>query len=118
MTAKRPGRVGDCPVFGAGTWAQNGACAVSCTGAGEVFIRHGAAHEIAARVRLAGQTLAQAAADVVAELKLDGGDGGLIAVDAAGLVTLPFNSTGMYRGAVGPDGIARTAIYQGDLQAT
>lgn len=115
MTAKRPGRVGDCPVFGAGTWAQNGACAVSATGTGEVFIRHAAAHEIAARLRLAGQTLDQAAADVVAELHQDGGDGGLIAVDAEGRVALPFNSAGMYRGAIGPDGVARTAIYEGGL---
>lgn len=111
MTGKRPGRVGDCPVFGAGTWAD-ATCAVSCTGTGEVFIRHAAAHEIAARIRLGGQTLAQAAADVVAELQADGGDGGLIAVDAAGAVALPFNSTGMYRGAIGPDGVARTGIYE------
>ena len=101
MTAKRPGRVGDCPVFGAGTWAQNGACAVSCTGAGEIFIRHGAAHEIAARMRLAGQSLAEAADAVVAELLADGGDGGLVAVDAAGVVALPFNCAGMYRGTIG-----------------
>ena len=112
MTGKRPGRVGDCPMFGAGTWAQNGACAVSCTGTGEVFIRHGAAHEIAARMRLGGQTLARAAADVVAELLRDGGDGGLIAVGADGSVAMPFNSTGMYRGAIGADGVVRTAIYR------
>ena len=112
MTGKRPGRVGDCPMFGAGTWAQNGACAVSCTGTGEVFIRHGAAHEIAARIRLGGQTLARAAGDVVAELLRDGGDGGLIAVGADGSVSMPFNSTGMYRGAIGADGVVRTAIYR------
>ena len=112
MTGKRPGRVGDCPVIGAGTWAQNGACAVSCTGTGEVFIRHGAAHEIAARMRHGGQTLARAAADVVAELLRDGGDGGLIAVGADGSVAMPFNSTGMYRGAIGADGVVRTAIYR------
>jgi len=115
MTAKRPGRVGDCPVFGAGTWAENGVCAISATGHGEFFIRYGAAHEIAARIRLAGQTLAQAAADVVAELQAVGGDGGLIAVDAAGQVALPFNSEGMYRGMIGSDGVARTAIYRCNL---
>lgn len=114
MTAKRPGRVGDCPVFGAGTWAENGVCAVSATGHGEFFIRYGAAHEIAARMRLAGQSLAEAAAGVVAELQAVGGDGGLIAVDAAGRVALPFNSEGMYRGTIGPDGAARTAIYHDD----
>ncbi len=110
MTGKRPGRVGDTPVIGAGTWAD-GSCAVSATGTGEVFIRHGAAHEIAARMRLGGQTLERAAGDVVAELLADGGDGGLIAIDAEGRVALPFNSRGMYRGAVGADGVARVAIY-------
>jgi beta-aspartyl-peptidase (threonine type) len=117
MTGKRPGRIGDCPVFGAGTWAENGACAVSATGHGEWFIRHGAAHEIAARMRLAGQTLAEAAQAVVAELHAVGGDGGLIAVDAAGDGALPFNSQGMYRGVIGADGVARTAIYAGDVTA-
>ena len=113
MTAKRPGRIGDCPVFGAGTWAD-ATVAVSATGTGEVFIRHAAAHEIAARIRLGGQTLAQAAADVVAELQADGGDGGLIAVDAAGTIALPFNSAGMYRGTIGPDGATHTALYAGE----
>lgn len=117
MTAKRPGRVGDCPVIGAGTWAENASCAVSATGTGEVFIRHAAAHEIAARLRLGGQTLAQAARDVIAELGRGGGDGGLIAVDADGAVALPFNCAGMYRGTIGPDGTARTAIYGGEPTA-
>ncbi len=116
MTAKRPGRVGDCPVIGAGTWAD-GSCAVSCTGTGEVFIRHAAAHEIAARMRLGGQDLRRAAGDVVAELARDGGDGGLIAVAADGTVALPFNCAGMYRGTVGPDGTPRTAIYEGEPAA-
>lgn len=112
MTAKLPGRVGDSPVLGAGTWAENGACAISATGHGEFFMRHGAAHEIAARMRLAGQSLARAAEDVIAELGRAGGDGGLIAVDAAGNEALPFNSEGMYRGVIGQDGAARTAIYR------
>ena len=115
MTGKRPGRIGDCPVFGAGTWAENGACAVSATGHGEWFIRHGVAHEIAARMRLAGQTLEQAASAVVAELHQVGGGGGLIAVDAEGRVSLPFNSDGMYRGTIGPDGVALVGIYPGAL---
>lgn len=114
MTGKRPGRVGDCPVFGAGTWAD-ATCAVSATGHGETFIRHAAAHEIAARMRLAGQSLEQAAEDVVAELGRDGGSGGLVAVDAAGNVALPFNCEGMYRGTVGPDGAARVAIHREPL---
>ncbi len=117
MTAKRPGRVGDCPVIGAGTWAENASCAISATGTGEVFIRHAAAHEIAARMRLGGQSLAQAAGDVVAELGRDGGDGGLIAVAADGTVALPFNCAGMYRGTIGPDGVARTAIYDDEPTA-
>jgi L-asparaginase / beta-aspartyl-peptidase len=116
MTAKPPGRVGDTPVFGAGTWAENGTCAVSATGTGEVFIRHGAAHEIAARMRLGGQSLAHAAAAVVAELREHGGDGGVIAVDAAGRIAMPFNSSGMYRGSVDADGILRTGIYQGGIE--
>lgn len=117
MTAKRPGRVGDCPVIGAGTWAENASCAISATGTGEVFIRHGAAHEIAARMRLGGQSLARAARDVVAELGRDGGDGGLIAVAADGTVALPFNCAGMYRGTIGPEGGAFTAIYDGEPTA-
>jgi L-asparaginase / beta-aspartyl-peptidase len=116
MTAKRPGRVGDTPVFGAGTWAENGACAVSATGTGEVFIRYGAAHEIAARMRIGGQPLAGAAADVVAELREQGGDGGVIAVDAAGRIAMPFNSHGMYRGSVDASGILRTSIYQDGIE--
>ena len=111
MTAKLPGRVGDSPVFGAGTWAE-GCCAVSATGHGETFIRFAAAHEVAARMRLAGQALERAAGEVVAELGRAGGDGGLIAVDAAGTVAMPFNSEGMYRGMIGADGEARIAIYR------
>ena len=115
MTGKAPGRIGDCPVFGAGTWADNASCAVSCTGHGEFFIRHAAAHEIASRMRFLGETLEQASTLVVAELGRIGGSGGLIAVDAQGHVSLPFNSSGMYRGVIGVDGVARTAIYQETL---
>jgi beta-aspartyl-peptidase (threonine type) len=111
MTAKLPGRVGDCPVFGAGTWADE-ICAVSCTGHGEYFIRHAAAHDIASRMRYLGETLEAASAHVVADLAGHGGSGGLIAVDAAGQVALPFNSAGMYRGRIGIDGVPFTAIYR------
>jgi isoaspartyl peptidase/L-asparaginase-like protein (Ntn-hydrolase superfamily) len=111
MTGKAPGRIGDCPVFGAGTWADNASCAVSATGHGEYFIRHAAAHEIASRMRFLGETLEQASETVVAELGRIGGSGGLIAVDAQGHVSLPFNSSGMYRGVIGVDGVARTGIY-------
>ena len=111
MTGKPPGRVGDSPVLGAGTWAD-ASCAVSATGHGETFIRHAAAHEIAARLRLAGRGLEQAASEVVAELAADGGSGGLIAVDASGNVTLPFNCEGMYRGLAASDGRLLTAIHR------
>lgn len=112
ITAKRPGRVGDTPVIGAGTYADNTTCAVSTTGTGEVFIRFTAAAEIAARMRYAKQSLEQAANDVVAELLTHGGDGGLIAIGGAGLPVMPFNSSGMYRGYVGPDGVVHTAIHR------
>jgi beta-aspartyl-peptidase (threonine type) len=112
MTAKRPGRVGDTPVIGAGVFADNATCAVSTTGTGEVFIRYSAAAEISARLRHAGQTLERAAGDVVAELLGHGGDGGLIAIGPSGWPVLPFNSSGMYRGYVMADGVCHTAIHR------
>jgi beta-aspartyl-peptidase (threonine type) len=112
MTAKLPGRVGDSPVFGAGTWAENETCAVSATGHGEYFIRWAAAHDIAARMRYRGDTLEVAAEAVVEELGRIGGSGGLIAIDAAGRVSLPFNSSGMYRGTIAADGVAWTGIHR------
>jgi isoaspartyl peptidase/L-asparaginase-like protein (Ntn-hydrolase superfamily) len=117
MTAKLPGRVGDSPVLGAGTWADNATCAVSCTGHGEFFIRWAAAHEIAARMRHLGESLEAAAEAVVAELERVGGGGGLVAVDGAGNVALPFNSAGMYRGRIGTDGVAWTAIHREAMRA-
>jgi len=111
MTGKMPGRVGDTPIIGAGTYADNATCAVSATGHGEFFIRHGAAFEIAARLRHAGQSLGEAARAVIEELGAASGSGGIVAVDRAGTLALPFNTAGMYRGFV-RDGIAiRTAIY-------
>lgn len=112
ITAKLPGRVGDSPIFGAGTWADNETCAVSATGAGEFFIRFAAAHEIASRMRHRGDTLERAAKDVVVDLGCIGGRGGIIAVDRTGAVALPFNSPGMYRGTIRADGVALIAIYQ------
>jgi len=112
MTAKRPGRVGDTPIIGAGTFADNASCAVSTTGTGEVFIRYTAAAEISARVRYAGQTLEEAAGAVIAELRAHGGDGGLIAIGSAGAPVLAFNSNGMYRGFVNEDGVLHTAIHR------
>ena len=115
LTGKLPGRVGDTPVLGAGTWAD-AACAVSATGHGESFMRLAAAHEVSARVRLAGQGLERAAADVIEALGAAGGDGGLIAVGRDGAAAMPFNTRGMYRGAVDADGIVRTGIYAGSLR--
>jgi beta-aspartyl-peptidase (threonine type) len=116
MTAKAPGRVGDSPVIGAGTWADNETCAVSATGHGEVFIRYAAAHEIASRMRYAGQTLDQASRTVVIDMLAPaGGSGGIVAVDRAGNVSLPFNCSGMYRGVVRGDGRLLTAIYDEPL---
>lgn len=112
LTGKRVGRVGDTPVIGAGTFADDASCAVSCTGTGEVFIRFTAAAEIAARLRYKGETLEVAAQDVVAELACHGGDGGLIALAAQGDPSLPFNSAGMYRGWADAEGRLHTAIYR------
>lgn len=112
MTAKKPGRVGDSPIFGAGTWADDRTCAVSATGHGEIFIRNAVAHEIDARMRLAGASLDAAASGIVAEIAPLGGSGGLIAVDRAGNIALPFNSAGMYRAWVGRDGTVHSAIFR------
>jgi beta-aspartyl-peptidase (threonine type) len=111
-TAKRPGRIGDAPVIGAGTYADNASCAISTTGNGEVFIRFTATAEIAARIRYAGQTLERAATDVIAELGSHGGEGGLISIPAQGPPVLTFNSAGMYRGYVAADGTTCTAIHR------
>lgn len=111
MTAKLPGRVGDSPVIGAGTWADDETLAMSATGHGEFFIRWAVGHEIDARMRWGGQDLARAASDVVAELGARGGSGGLVAVDRAGNVMLPFNSPGMYRAWCDKSGEIRTAIF-------
>jgi L-asparaginase / beta-aspartyl-peptidase len=111
MTGKTPGRVGDSPIIGAGTYADNATCAISATGHGEFFMRYGAAFEIAARLRHAGQSLQQAADAVVAALAVLRGRGGLVAVDRTGALALPFNTTGMYRGYVRADGSVHTAIW-------
>jgi len=99
ITNKQVGRVGDAPLIGAGCYAANATCAVSTTGTGEMFIRMVAAYDVAAQMEYRGVTLEQAAASVVHEkLPRIQGKGGLIAVDAQGNVTLPFNTEGMYRG--------------------
>lgn len=112
MTNKRWGRVGDSPLIGAGTYA-NAACAVSATGHGEFFIRHAVAHDICARMQYLRVPLERAAHQVVMEdLVRVQGEGGVIALDRDGNVAMPFNSTGMYRGTIGEDGVPHVAIYR------
>ena len=112
MTNKRPGRVGDSPLVGAGCYANDASVAVSCTGVGEAFIRALAGHEVSALVRYAGLPLERAARLVVMEILPPlGGRGGLIAVDRQGRVTLPFNTEGMYRGWARVGEAPVSAIY-------
>ena len=110
LTAKRWGRIGDSPLVGAGTYADDRAAAVSATGLGEVFIRAAGAHELCARVRLGGQGLQESLDGVLAEIKSLGGNGGLIAVAPSGEAAWGFTTPGMYRGIAGPDG-RQVAIY-------
>ncbi|BDU72658.1 isoaspartyl peptidase/L-asparaginase family protein [Mesoterricola silvestris] len=111
MLDKLPGRVGDAPLIGVGTYADNRTCAVSCTGWGEFFIRAVVAYDVSARMAYQGAPLDKAArAALDAALKL-GGEGGLIALDAAGHVTQPFNTPGMFRGFRFSDGRASVALF-------
>ena len=113
MTNKKFGRIGDSPIIGAGTYADNATCAVSATGHGEYFIRSVVAHDIAAQMAYAGKSLQAAADDVVMhKLKEFGGSGGIIAVDKWGNIAMPFNTEGMYRGYVGEDGKIVVKIYR------
>jgi beta-aspartyl-peptidase (threonine type) len=119
MTGKRWGRVGDAPVIGAGTYADNRACAVSATGWGEYFLRVGVAHEICARLRMASFDGAQKIADdVMADVAALGGDGGVILVTPAGEALYSFNTTGMYRGRATSAGVNEVAIFGGEAKAS
>jgi beta-aspartyl-peptidase (threonine type) len=112
MTNKRWNRIGDTPVIGAGTYANNRSCAVSGTGHGEFFIRYTVAREIAALMEYKGMSLEEAAEEVVMNrLKTAGGEGGVIAVDHAGNIALVFNSPGMYRGKADSRGTHEVAIF-------
>ncbi|MEM9557734.1 MAG: isoaspartyl peptidase/L-asparaginase [Acidobacteriota bacterium] len=115
LTNKRFGRVGDVPILGAGTWADNATAAISCTGYGEQFIRHAVAHDVAARMAYGGAAL-QTAADEVIHGVLDEGDGGLIAVSHRGEIALVFNSPGMYRGAADSSGRFEVAIWEATVE--
>ena len=110
LTAKRWGRIGDSPLIGAGTYADDRAAAVSATGLGETFIRAAAAHELCARIRIGGEGLQQALDGVLAEIRELGGNGGLIAVTPSGEAAWGFTTAGMYRGVIGPD-MREVAIY-------
>jgi beta-aspartyl-peptidase (threonine type) len=111
MTNKKFGRVGDSPIIGAGTYANNATCAVSATGWGEFFIRSVVAHDIAAQVEYRGTPLAEAAAATLAKVGRLGGDGGVIAIDRAGRIAMPFNTAGMYRAFRLSGGGAAVEIY-------
>ena len=113
MTNKRLGRVGDSPIIGAGTYADNATCGVSCTGHGEVFIRFGVANDVVARMKYKKSGVKEAAQETLDSLpKEDGGVGGLIALDVKGNVAMPYNTDGMYRGTITSDGKIKVMIYE------
>lgn len=112
MTGKRWGRVGDSPIIGAGTYANNAGCAVSATGHGEYFIRAVVAHDISAQMQYAKLPLERAVKNTLARMKALGGNGGVIAVSSAGDLVLDFNSEGMFRGARNSAGLREVAIYR------
>lgn len=112
MTAKRWGRIGDSPIIGAGTWADNDSCAVSATGHGEYFIRNHVAADICSRVKYADKSIEQAGNEVIHKvLSPEAGEGGVIIIDRKGNIAMPFNSEGMYRASVDTSGKVTVAIY-------
>lgn len=108
MTNKRFGRVGDSPIIGAGTYADNATCAVSATGHGEYFIRAAVTHDISARMKYGGMSLQEAARSIIMDelpkMEPNGGSGGVIALDHEGNIAMPFNTPGMYRGYIDTEG--------------
>jgi beta-aspartyl-peptidase (threonine type) len=113
MTNKRWGRVGDSPMIGAGNYANNKTCAVSCTGSGEFFIRGVVAYDVSCLMEYKGLSLEAAAKEVINKRVLEiGGDGGLIAVDSKGNIALPFNTEGMYRAFKTSEGVKEVNIYK------
>jgi beta-aspartyl-peptidase (threonine type) len=111
MNAKPPGRVGDAPIIGAGTYADNASCAVSSTGDGEYFIRASVARMICARVAMQGMSAEQAAAATLDEVKALGGTGGVIVLSRDGSVALSMNTEGMFRGRADASGVREVGIY-------
>lgn len=112
MTNKKYGRVGDSPIIGAGTYANNETAGISCTGWGEFYIRNVVAHDISAMMEYKKMPVAEAAKAVLDKVGKMGGDGGLIALDRKGHVAMPFNTEGMYRGTVTEDGKIEVLIYK------
>lgn len=112
MTYKMKGRVGDSPVIGAGTYADNSSCAVSATGHGEFFIRNVVAFQVGALMKYANLSLDEATHYMIDEVLQPGaGDGGLIAIDAKGNISMPFNTPGMYRGCITSEGKKEVSIF-------
>jgi beta-aspartyl-peptidase (threonine type) len=111
-TNKQPGRIGDSPIIGAGTYANNKTCAVSATGDGEFFMRAVAAHDVSALMEYREMNLGAAARNVIEKVATLGGTGGLIAVDREGNIALPFNTIGMYRGSIDVEGRSFVGIYK------
>ena len=112
MTNKQFGRIGDTPLIGAGTYADNKSCAVSCTGHGEFFMLASTAFDVSARMKYKNLDLQNAVVESIEYLTQIGGEGGLIAVDGQGNLALEFNSDGMYRGFVTGNGEIKTEIYR------
>jgi beta-aspartyl-peptidase (threonine type) len=112
MTNKKFGRVGDVPIIGAGTYANNRTCGVSATGTGEYFIRSVVGHDISALMEYKGLSVKDAAEMVMEKVRKLGGDGGVIVLDNKGNVAMPFTSAGMYRGYIDEKGDAVTKIYR------
>jgi L-asparaginase / beta-aspartyl-peptidase len=112
MTNKKYGRIGDSPIIGAGTYANNATVAVSCTGWGEFYIRNVVAYDLSALMEYKGLSVEEAGKTVIEKVGRLGGDGGLIALDKNGNAALPFNTAGMYRGTVTEDGQITIEIYK------
>ena len=113
MTGKRYGRIGDSPVIGAGTYASDETCGISCTGHGEYFIRYAVAHDLHARMKYAGESLEDAAKLLIQEELLSaGGKGGIIGIDQDGNIVMEFNTAGMFRAFIKEGEEARVLFFQ------
>jgi beta-aspartyl-peptidase (threonine type) len=112
MTNKKYGRIGDSPVIGAGTYADNNTCAVSATGHGEYFIRYNVTYDISAQMKYLNQNVVTASTDVINELNKIGGKGGVICIDKNGNISMPFNTSGMFRGYCLKDNEPHVLLYK------